>query len=283
MRKKGKACRLIAFDLDGTLLDDKKQLAEETLAALRAAGEAGIWLAPATGRIPAGLPEPLRSLPGLRWGILVNGALLYDFQRDETLDRAEIPAELAVRVIYQLDTLGVLYDCYQDNWGYIDRALYERAADYIDDPGILDLLVRLRTPVDSLRQRLLERAEPVQKLQLHTKDQALRLRLLEELAREWPELSVTSSVPTNIELNIASANKGDALLRLCRHLEIAPGETVAFGDGTNDVSLLRAAGLGVAVANAAPEVRAAADLVTASNEDCGVAKVIRQILNGESP
>ena len=275
-----KSCRLIAFDLDGTLLDNKKRLAPETLDALRAAGEAGILLVPATGRIPAGIPEALRALPGLRWGILVNGALLYDFGAERAVEHTEIPVETAVRVIDYLDTLGVLYDCYQNDWGYIDRMFYEHAADYVNDPGILDLLVRLRTPVDSLRETLLARGESVQKLQLHTKDNALRLRLLDDLARRYPELSVSSSVPTNIELNIAAANKGDALLRLCSRLGIPPEETVAFGDGTNDLSMLRAAGLGVAMANAEPEVCAAADRITASNEECGVARVIRELLNG---
>ena len=134
--------------------------------------------------------------------------------------------------------------------------------------------------MDSLRAWLAREGAPVQKLQLHTKDAALRLRLLDELAERYPELSVTSSVPTNIEMNLAAANKGEALLRLCRFLGVPPEATVAFGDGTNDLSLLRAAGLGVAVANAEPALLAAADRVTASNEDDGVARTIRELLEG---
>ena len=94
----------------------------------------------------------------------------------------------------------------------------------------------------------------------------------------FPELAVTSSVRNNIELNLASANKGAALEALCRHLGVAMEETVAFGDGTNDLTMLRAAGLGVAMANAAPEVKAAADRVTDDNEHAGVAKVINEFL-----
>ena len=280
MKADGRICRLIAFDLDGTLLDNKKAFSPGALEALRAAGEAGIMLVPATGRIPAGLPEALRGLPGLRWGILINGALLYDFERELVVGREELSVKTSLRVIDALEEQGVLYDCYQNNWGYIDRAFYERAADYVDDPGILDLLVRLRTPVDSLRAFLVQKGEPVQKLQIHTKDAALRERLLRTLPERFPELSISSSVPTNIEINSGEANKGAALLRLCRLLDIAPEETVAFGDGTNDLALLRAAGLGVAMANAAPELRAVADRITVSNEEGGVARVIWEILNG---
>lgn len=270
--------KLIAFDLDGTLLDDDKNIPAENLCALRAAGEAGLLLVPATGRIPAGLPEPLRGLPGLRCGILVNGALLYAFAAGRAIDREDIPLPLALEVLDVLAALPVLYDCYQNEWGYIDRALYDTAADYIADPGILALLRQVRTPVPSLRRYLAEKGEGVQKLQLHTKDQALRLRLLEELPERFPALAVTSSIPTNIEINAARANKGDALLRLCTRLGIGPEETIAFGDGTNDVSLLRAAGCGVAMANAAPAVRAAADRIAPSNNEAGVASVLRSIL-----
>ena len=80
------------------------------------------------------------------------------------------------------------------------------------------------------------------------------------------------------EKNQAAANKGTALEALCRHLGVTMEETIAFGDGTNDLTMLRAAGLGVAMGNAAPEVKAAADMVTDDNEHSGVAKVIRKIL-----
>ena len=107
-------------------------------------------------------------------------------------------------------------------------------------------------------------------------ERARQLRLLPEL---FPELAVTSSVRNNIELNLASANKGAALEALCRHLGVAMEETVAFGDGTNDLTMLRAAGLGVAMGNAAPELKAAADMVTDDNEQAGVARVINEILS----
>ena len=82
------------------------------------------------------------------------------------------------------------------------------------------------------------------------------------------------SLPTNLELNAAGATKGAALAALCRALGVDPLDTAAFGDGTNDVSMLAAAGVGVAMANGAPETRQAADLVTVSNQEDGVALVL---------
>lgn len=270
--------RLIAFDLDGTLLDREKHIPTENLAALYAAAEQGIYIVPATGRIYPGLPEELKKLPFLRWCITVNGAYVYDAAEDRAVYREEISKELALRVIDYMEENHLFYDCYKDNWGYMDRRFYERAMDFMPDKGILDLLIRLRTPVESLRAYIEESGEGVQKLQMYFTDMEERSRQLSLLPEKFPELAVTSSVKNNIELNSAAANKGAALTALCRHLGVAPEETVAFGDGTNDLTMLHAAGLGVAMDNAAPEVKAGADRVTEDNEHAGVAKVIFELL-----
>lgn len=270
--------KLIAFDLDGTLLDDRKGLPERNRRALLAAAEAGAWLVPATGRIPEGLPEPLRGMPGLRWGILCNGAELYDFELRRIVGREEIPLDTALELLDEAERLALPFDCYQDNWGYMTEEMQRRAPDFVPDAGILDLVLRLRTPVPELREYLRDKGEPVQKLQLYFTDPAQRARLLRELPARYPALAVTSSLPFNIELNSAAANKGGALNALCALLRIDPGETIAFGDGSNDISMLRAAGCGVAMANASEEVKAAADRVTLSNNEAGVAAVLEEYL-----
>lgn len=99
---------------------------------------------------------------------------------------------------------------------------------------------------------------------------------MEMLNRELPQLVLSISMPYNLEVNAPGATKGEALLALCRALSVDPAETVAFGDGTNDRTMLRCAGVGVAMANAAPETRAEADLVAPSNQEDGVAQVLGQ-------
>ncbi len=183
---------LAAFDLDGTLLDDKKNIPPENLRQLQRAAERGVLLVPATGRIPSGMPEELMRLP-IRYGLLVNGAMLYDFERRETVARAEIPNARALEIIDFMDTLPISYDCYFHAWGYIDREKLARVEEYIQDPGILRLVHTLRTPVDNLRQYLAEQGDSVQKLQMYFRPETFPLRdqLLRELPARWPDISVT--------------------------------------------------------------------------------------------
>ena len=252
--------KLIAFDLDGTLLDTDKNLPEENRKALEEAAAAGLIPVPATGRIYRGVPEALKSLPFIRYYILSNGAAVYDAREDRLLYRGDVPLELALRCYEYLDTLPVLYDCYQNERGWMSRSMLEAAPPYfVKEPHILELLYGLRVPVDDLKETLRQRGEPLQKLQCFflPQDEELRLTQLREIPRRFPELVATTSVSNNIEINSVNAGKGKALSALCRALGFTAAEAVAFGDGSNDSEMLLAAGLGVAMANAVPEVKAA--------------------------
>ena len=271
--------KLIAFDLDGTLLDRQKNIPQANLQALMAAAEAGVLLVPATGRIYTGIPEQIRALPGARYFITINGAYAYDAQEDRNLYSSELSLELCLRLIQYMDTLPVIYDCYQDNWGFISRSMFQRAGDFIPDPGIMKMMLELRTPVDSLAETLRQKGRPVQKMQMHFQDMAERDRQLKLVAELFPETAVSSSLPWNIEINSAGATKGQALKALCQALGIDLRDTLAFGDGTNDLDMIRTAGIGVAMGNGAEEVKAAADWVAPNNDDAGVAAGIYRFMD----
>ena len=190
---------------------------------------------------------------------------------------AEIPLETALRVLEYLDGFPVIYDCYQDNWGWMTRSMQETAAAFIPFEHALRMVRELRTPVDELKSYLRARGEAVQKLQLFVKDPSCRPAVMAELERRFPGIAASTSLANNIELNDAAANKGDAVRALASHLGLSMAQTISFGDGSNDLSMIRACGLGVAMANACPAVLAAADRVTASCDEDGVAAVINSL------
>ncbi len=272
--------KILAFDLDGTLLDDSKQIPQDNLDAIKRAAARGVQIVPATGRIYKGIPDELKSLPFMRWFITANGSYLYDAQKDRAAARAEIPVEEAVAFYEYADTLGVLYDCYQDNWGYMTADMLKVAPGIIPDPGVRKLITSLRAPVPELKAFLREKGTGVQKLQLYFTDMQQRARELEELPKRFPNLAFSTSMPFNIEINALSATKGQCLMSLCRILGVEAKDSMALGDGTNDLDMLELAGIGVAMANAAPALLGAADYVTASNNEAGFARAVeRFVLN----
>ena len=118
----------------------------------------------------------------------------------------------------------------------------------------------------------------MQKIQSYFRDEATQRAVLAALAEEFPELSVACSLPGNVELTHRDATKGAAMTALCAHLGIPLERAAAFGDERNDCSMLAAAGLGVAMGNAAPEAKAAARLVTDTNQEDGVARTLLRLL-----
>ena len=268
--------RIISFDLDGTFLDDDKGIPPENLRALEAAAEKGVWIVPATGRIVAGLPDLLRTLPFMRYYITANGSYVYDLREDRAVARAEVELGRALEFYEAADEMGVLYDCYQDNWGYMTQWMRDEALRTIPNPHVRALISTLRSPVPELKAFLRERGAGVQKLQLYILDREQRLRALEELPKRFADLSFSTSMPFNIEVNAQNATKGHALRALCDALGLDIRQTMAFGDDTNDLDLLRMAGLGVAMENANPAVKAAADLTTSTNNAAGFAAAVER-------
>lgn len=270
--------RLIALDLDGTLLGTDKQLSEENAEALERAAKQGIEIVPATGRFYRGMPQVIRDLPFVHYVISVNGAQVYDVLSGRTVCSSEIPWERAVEVMEKLDSIDVIYDCYQDGWGWMTQEMYDKAEQYAANIHSLKMIRELRTPVPELKALLKERGRGVQKIQIFFRDMQLRKEALDALPKEFSDLVVTTSIVNNIEINSREATKGVALEKLASYLDIPVLQTAAFGDDTNDITMLKAAGLGVAMGNAYDEVKKAADYVTDDCNSSGVAKAINLLL-----
>lgn len=267
--------KLIALDLDGTLLNSDKAVSAQNSAALSLAAEQGHVIVPATGRALRAIPEQVMSLPFLHYAITINGAKISNIRTGETLLRAELPLDTCLRLLDFAGRYDAMYDCYWDDTGWVDRAFLERVRYYNADEEVVTLLRRTRTPVEDLKAFVRANDQPVQKVQLCFRDMAERETAREEIAAAFPDVLVTSSFRNNLELNAADADKGRALLALAQRLGIPTEDTVAFGDSSNDLRMLCAAGTSVAMGNAAPDVRAVCDYVTDTNDRDGVAAFLQ--------
>ncbi len=270
--------KLIAFDLDGTFLGDKKNCIKENMDAVREAAGRGVQIVPCSGRMYSGIPEEIRQLECVRYAVTMNGAEVYDNREDKVIYRAEIPLEDAEKIFDYAETLPAFYDCYMGSRGWMDRSFYDRIEDLKADPAILQMVRQLREPVDHFRQFVRDRHQPLQKIQLLFSDLDRRKVEMKRIAELFPDYAVTSAHYFNIEINAKAANKGAGLRALCEYLGIAMPDTLALGDGGNDVTMLKAAGIGVAMGNAEDSVKQIADAVVGTNEEAGVAEAIRRFV-----
>lgn len=273
--------KILSLDLDGTLLNSRKELTEGCLRALERAAEKGIEIVPTTGRFFGGMPEVIRNLPFVRYVITVNGGEVADLHTGEVLYQALIPHQQAVDIMTELDRHPVIYDCYQNNAAWMTAAQKEHIDRLVSDVHYRKMLHELRQPVPELKEVLMERKQGIQKIQLFTNQPELRLQLMAQLPDLFEDVCVSSSVPCNVEINQLHANKGEALWALADHLGVPREATIAFGDGWNDLSMLNAAGVGVAMANACDEAKAAADWITLSCDEDGVARGIQKFCFNE--
>lgn len=272
--------KLIAFDLDGTVLDDAKNVDPRTIAALDRAAAEGVLIVPSSGRVFGAMPEVIRNLPYVRYAITANGAGVYDRLEDKYLYEAFLTPEYVFGIFDYLEQFDCVEEAFQDFKPYIGADDLERLLSYYDDnPGIHKLMRETRIPVKSVRETLKAAGTPVQKAQVHFPTKEIKEKMLPEIQKQFPDIIATSSLPLNIEMNAANATKGAGLRVLCEKLGIDIADTVAFGDGSNDISMLRAAGLGVAMKNSPEDVKSAADTVTElDNNEGGVYATIVELL-----
>lgn len=263
--------RLIATDLDGTLLTSDHELSPATIKAISAATGAGIEVVLASSRGPTAMRriiERLELTAPVEF-ISAQGALVGRFHPDgqfHILQEEPIPLELAREVVAIAGRLDISV-----NWIRGPAWLVSR----FDDATEHQISVLQDLPT---RRDLAAEIHPPHKILLILPDAvpAAVMALLDALPAG---LSATLSHPTFVEITAAGVDKGAALRRLCASRGISSAEVVAIGDGQNDLGMFAFAGTSIAMANAAPDVLALATMATSSNDEDGVADAISALLD----
>jgi Cof subfamily protein (haloacid dehalogenase superfamily) len=258
--------RLVASDLDGTLLRPDETVSDRTRAALAAASDAGITVVLVSGRPPRSLGPIAQRIGVGGVAICANGAVVWDLDTGTMLDHTPLAADLAARLVHDLRKAvpGVLF-------------AVELEQGFGREAGWTEGLIA--APAEALEADALELITgPVTKLL--ARHPSLPFAELAERARQavGEDAVVTWAGLRVVEISAAGVTKAYALERLCRRLGIDPDEVVAVGDMPNDLPMLAWAGTAVAVANAQPSVLEAADEVTASNLEDGVALLLERII-----
>jgi 5-amino-6-(5-phospho-D-ribitylamino)uracil phosphatase len=239
-----KNIKLIALDMDGTLLNEEGKVSEANKAAIIHAEQKGVKVLLSTGRAYASCSEIAKSLQLSSYLITVNGSEIFD-PSGELVERNIVGAEL----------IQWMWDLSQKHktgfWATSSENVW-RGEMPEDIPSYEWLKFGFDIEDDKVREEILA------------------------LLRENENLEISNSSPTNIEINAVGINKAKAIEKVCGFLEIQMSNVMAVGDSLNDIAMIKESGLGVAMGNAQDIVKETADWVTDTNSKDGVAKAIRK-------
>jgi Cof subfamily protein (haloacid dehalogenase superfamily) len=264
--------RLIASDLDGTLLRDHASFSPQVADAIAAAHAAGIEIVAATGRDLAGLPEALAATE-VDYVVASNGALGCRLSDEQVFFADHLPSAVQVKVSQFLVARFP---------GTTFAAVRGHGETFFAEPAYAEIVADDKffkgRRIACGRDLAEVTAEPVLKLAARCVD-ADPDDLLDALSASGiTGFHATTSGAPFVEISAVGVTKASGLSKICAHLGIAPSQVAAIGDAKNDIEMIEWAGLGIAMGNSVPETKAAADAITESNQSDGLALAIAAIL-----
>ncbi|MGT2907314.1 Cof-type HAD-IIB family hydrolase [Streptococcus dentiloxodontae] len=267
--------QLIAFDMDGTLLTSQKTIAPSSLEAIKRAHAARKQVALSTGRFLSELAIYKEQLEGIRYGVLASGALVYDFEKEQILSQQMLPSRIIDKIRAIAEPENVMVMGMIDGQGYLQRSHLEAIADYhMEDYA--PLYQQTAVLVDDIYELLTKERDNFAKIDMYYLRADERDRAYDELSTE--NIAVVKAEESGLEITAKGVEKGQGLAFLAQQLAIPLSQIIAVGDANNDESMIREAGLGIAMGNANAMIRDTADVLVSDNDSGGCAQAIDDYL-----
>lgn len=291
--------KLIASDLDGTLLTDDKRILDSTREVLCRAAEQGIHFVPATGRPLGSVPEDVMKLPGVEYVITSNGAAIHSVKTGKRIYERLLGAESVEKLLeLQIEemtededlankgksvegrpestaALPIAYEAFVNGIPYASTNYVENPFPYgVNEHGAA-YIRKSRRKIDDMRSFIREHRDRLDSVAVVCGDPVKKAEISALIREKVPGVFVTSSVSQLIEIGHQDAGKGQTLCFLLNLLGISAEEAMCFGDADNDIDMLQAVRYGIAMENGSDTCKQAAYAVTGSNQEDGVGQMIR--------
>lgn len=274
-----KRVRLIALDMDGTLLSsDHQTVPRENIDAIRRADAAGICVCICTGRMLEDASDFITSLQLPCMIIACNGTRISDgpLPKGHILYRCSFEPQDAKRVLDLVLPYRIMINGFED--GRVNTVAFAPDQHYhLTDRGLIDASYGEKAIYEAAQRGIMKFYISADgyagaNTSKHIEDARKAIK------SAFPELQITQSAPGNIEIMPKDANKGTALAFLAQSLDLKREQVIAMGDAENDLSMLEYAYHSVAMANGTEKIKSVCRYQTMSNDECGVAKMIDRVL-----
>ena len=268
--------RLVFVDMDDTFLSPDKGISDENRRILDVAHKRGVQFVPCTGRNVTGVPRELAEHPCVRYAVCCNGALICDAKTNEVLHEVDIPKGIVRDLYDSVRDLPITFDLFADGGVFTASGRWHVIDEMAVSDASRDNIKRVRTRVEAPVDKIIEQVGSICRVNVFYLTQG-DADAVHAAVDARPELIWSTSLPCNVEITQREAHKGAGLRWLCERLGIDVADTVAFGDSSNDLTMLEAAGDGVAMDNASNECKAVADHVCESCAESGVARYLQRL------
>ena len=274
--------KLVFLDLDGTLLNEEMKVSEYTRSVIERVQKKGVQVVACTGRSYGGLPMSELDKLGIAYAITGTGTAIYKYPEKECIYSDCLDRELGAELYRTFMEHDIHTDVFVEGTGYSARKTYDKIDQLNKSEQLKDYFRKSRVVVENLEQLILEKEQGPEVINLNFYPEPdgsyKNYDWTLEYLKTFPELHAVTGGGHNLEISRKTASKGNALRIFAERMGVDISRTMAFGDTQNDISMIQAAGIGVAMGNATEDVKEVADYVAGTNVEHGVAKALEKFL-----
>ena len=270
--------KLIALDLDGTVLTDSNTLSDRVKRSLERAIQSGIEVVAASGRPYGSMPKNVLGIDGLNYSITSNGAAVHD-NSGRRIHSSLISENDVISLLKITEEFDLIFEAFVDGLTYTDSRYTANPLKYGCSEAYVDYVKASHGHIDNMREFIYNHRRELDSIEIVCTDAKKRAHIRQLVKDSTCEFYITSSSENFIEFMDKSATKGNAVDWLCKHLDVKQEHTCACGNADNDADMIEQAGFGAAVENASRLCLDCADIIVPSNNNDGVARLIEIILD----
>lgn len=275
---KSKEIKLIALDLDGTVLTDSNTLSDRVKRSLERAIQSGIEVVAASGRPYGSMPKNVLGIKGLNYSITSNGAAVHD-NSGRRIHSTLVSENDVISLLKITEGHDLIFEAYVKGLTYTDSRYTSNPLKYGCSEAYVDYVKASHGHIDNMREFIYNHRKELDSIEIICTNAKKRSHIRQLVEDSKSGFYITSSSENFIEFMDKSATKGNAVNWLCNYLDVKTENTCACGNADNDADMIEQSGFGAAVENASKLCLDCADIIVPSNNNDGVARLIEIILD----
>lgn len=275
---KSKEIKLIALDLDGTVLTDSNTLSDRVKRSLERAIQSGIEVVAASGRPYGSMPKNVLGIKGLNYSITSNGAAVHD-NSGRRIHSTLVSENDVISLLKITEEYDLIFEAYVKGLTYTDSRYTSNPLKYGCSEAYVDYVKASHGHIDNMREFIYNHRKELDSIEIICTNAKKRAHIRQLAEDSKSGFYITSSSENFIEFMDKSATKGNAVNWLCNYLDVKTVNTCACGNADNDADMIEQSGFGAAVENASKLCLDCADIIVPSNNNDGVARLIEIILD----